>query len=338
MNILADVLSQKQIDELLNSFNTQGSKAFEEIEEQGSEKKIKNYDFKTPKKFTKEQLKVIDSIFENYARVLSSYLTGLMRLYCRVEVMQIEEQRYYEFNNALPDYVMMSLVNMGIHDEDILETNCILQISNPITFTMIDRLMGGHGAFSEVTRDFTEIEITLMSGVMEKMAQSLKGPWGQYIDLDPVMTAAETNSRVMQSIPPDEVIILVSLEIEIKDVKNIMSFCIPAMNLESIMSKFGDRWARTTKRQDPRKDIERREAIMHALKDSSVDIRAVLCDTKVDLYDILTLQVDDVIPLNAPITGNVELKIGGSVWYDGKLGVINNKKAVKIDNIYKELR
>lgn len=335
---MADVLSQKQIDELLNSFNTQGSKAFEEIEEQGSEKKIKNYDFKTPKKFTKEQLKVIDSIFENYSRVLSSYLTGLMRIYCRVEVMQIEEQRYYEFNNALPDYVMMSLVNMGIHDEDIMETNCIMQISNPITFTMIDRLMGGHGAFTETNRDFTEIEMSLMSGVMEHMASSLKNPWGQYIDLDPTMTAIETNSRVMQSISPDEVIILVTMEIEIKDVKNVMAFCIPAINLESIMSKFGDRWARTTKRQDPRKENERKEAIMNAIKDSEVNIKAVLCDTQVDLYDLLTLQPDDVIPLNVPINHNIEVKIGGSVWYDGKLGVSGNKKAIKIDNIYKELR
>lgn len=334
---MADVLSQAQIDELLNSFNTQGASAFDEMDDK-DEKKIKNYDFKTPKKFTKEQLKVIDGIFENYSRVLSSYITGLMRLYCRVEVMQIEEQRYYEFNNALPDYVIMALVNMGIHDEDIMETNCILQLSNPITFTMIDRLMGGHGASGEVSRDFTEIEITIMTGLMEKFAQSLKSPWGQYIDLDPMLNTVETNSRVMQSIPPDEVIILVTLEIEIKDVKNIMTFCIPAMNLESIMTKFGDRWARTTKRQDPRKDKERRDSIMSTLSDSDIDVKAVLCNTTVDLYDILTLQVDDVIPLNAPITRNVELKIGGNLWYDGKLGVINNKKAVKIDNIYKELR
>lgn len=334
---MADVLSQKQIDELLNSFNTQGSNAFEEIEKE-DEKNVKNYDFKTPKKFTKEQLKIIDNIFENYARVLSSYLTGLMRIYCHVEVMQIEEQRYYEFNNALPDYVMMALVNMGIHDEEVMETNCIMQISNPITFTMIDRLMGGHGTFTEVNRDFTEIEITIMTGVMEKMAQSLKSPWGQYIDLDPMVAGIETNSRVMQSIPPDEVVILVNLEIEIKDLKNVMSICIPAMNLESIMSKFGDRWARTTKRQTPQKDQERRENIMNALKNSDVDVRAVLCDTKVDLYDILTLQVDDVIPLNTPISRNIELKIGGNVWYDGKLGIMNNRKAIKIDNIYKELR
>ncbi|MGN1106957.1 MAG: flagellar motor switch protein FliM [Huintestinicola sp.] len=335
---MADVLSQKQIDELLNSFNTQGSKAFEEIEEQGSEKKVKNYDFKTPKKFTKEQLKVIDSIFENYSRVLSSYLTGLMRLYCKVEVMQIEEQRYYEFNNALPDYVMMSLINMGVQDEDVMETSCIMQISNPITFTIIDRLMGGLGTYSEVNRDFTEIEITLMQGIMEKMAQSLKNAWAQYIDMAPVITAIETNSRVMQSISPDEVIILISLEIEIKDIKNIMSFCIPAMNLESIMNKFGDRWSRTTQRQDPKKDQERRRNIMGALSDSDIDVKAVLCETQVDLYDILTLQVDDIIPLNIPITRNVDLKIGGNVWYDGKLGIMGSKKAVKIDNIYKELR
>ena len=338
VKILADVLSQKQIDELLNSFNTQGSKAFEEIEEQVSEKKIKNYDFKSPKKFTKEQLKVIDSIFENYSRVLSSYLTGLMRLYCRVEVMQIEEQRYYEFNNALPDYVMMSLVNMGVHDEDVMETNCIMQISNPITFTVIDRLMGGLGTYSEMNRDFTEIEITLMQSIMEKMASSLKSAWSQYIDMDPVMTAIETNSSVMQSIPPDEISILVSLEIEIKDVKNIMSFCIPAMNLESIMNKFGDRWAKSSVKENNKKESERRRNIMDSLSNSDIDVKAILCDTQVDLYDILTLQVDDIIPLNIPIDKNIQLKIGGNLWYDGKLGILSGKKAVKIDNIYKELR
>lgn len=77
---------------------------------------------------------------------------------------------------------------------------------------------------------------------------------------------------------------------------------------------------------------------MNAIKDSEVNIKAVLCDTQVDLYDLLTLQPDDVIPLNVPINHNIEVKIGGSVWYDGKLGVSGNKKAIKIDNIYKELR
>ncbi|MBP1561796.1 MAG: flagellar motor switch protein FliM [Oscillospiraceae bacterium] len=334
---MADVLSQSQIDALLNSFSSEGSKAFEEIEEQAKEQKIKNYDFKMPKKFTKEQLKVIDGIFENYSRVLSSYLTGLMRIFCKVEVLQIEEQLYYEFNNALPDYVMMSMINMGITDDDILETNCIMQVSNPIAYAMMDRLMGGSGAYIEQNRDFTEIEVGLFSTVLNKMAGLLKDPWGTYIDINPTITTIETNARVMQSISPDEVVILVVLEMEIKDVKNTMTFCVPAMNLESIMSKFGDRWSRTTKKLDPKREKERRVSLLEAIKDSELRVDAVLCETKLDLYDVLTMQVNDVIPLNMPIDSNVNVKIGDNLWFDGKLGIKNNKKAVKIDNIYKDL-
>ena len=334
---MADVLSQSQIDALLNSFSAEGSKAFEEIEEQSKEQKVKTYDFKMPKKFTKEQLKVIDGIFENYSRVLSSYLTGLMRVYCKVEVLQIEEQLYYEFNNALPDYVMMSMVNMGITDDDVLETNCIMQVSNPIAFSMMDRLMGGSGNYIEQNRDFSEIEIGLFSTVLNKMAGLLKDPWGTYIDINPSITTIETNARVMQSISPDEVVILVVLEMEIKDVKNTMTFCIPAMNLESIMTKFGDRWSRTTKKLDPKREKERRVSLLEAIKDSELRIDTVLCETKLDLYDVLTMQVGDIIPLSMPIDSNVTVKIGNNLWFDGKLGIKNKRKAVKIDNIYKDL-
>lgn len=335
---MADVLSQSQIDALLNSFSSEGAKALDEIEEQVSEKKVKNYDFKMPKKFTKEQLKIIDSIFENYSRVLSSYFTGLMRVYCKVEVLQIEEQLYYEFNNALPDYVMIAMINMGITDDDIPETNCIMELSNPISFTMMDRLMGGSGEYTDVSRDFTEIEVGMMTNVLNKMAYLLKEPWGGYIEINPVLTTIETNSRVVQSISPDDVVIIVMLEMEIKNVKNTISFCIPALNLESIMAKFGDRWARSTKKLDPKRENERRLSLMDAIKDSDLEIDAVLCDTELDLYDVLNLQVGDVIPLNMPIDSNVQVKIGNNLWFDGKLGIRNNKKAVKIDNIYKELR
>ena len=334
---MADVLSQSQIDALLNSFSSEGTKAFEEIEEQAKEQKVKNYDFKMPKKFTKEQLKVIDGIFENYSRVLSSYLTGLMRIFCKVEVLQIEEQLYYEFNNALPDYVMMSMVNMGITDDDVMETNSIMQVSNQIAFTMMDRLMGGEGAYFEQNRDFTEIEVGLFTTVLNKMAALLKEPWGTYIDINPVITTIETNARVMQSISPDEVVILVVLEMEIKDVKNTMTFCIPAINLESIMSKFGDRWSRTTKKLDPKREKERRVSLLEAIKDSDLRISAVLGKTKLDLYDVLTMQVNDIIPLNVPIDSNITINIGDNLWFDGKLGTKNSKKAVKIDNIYKDL-
>lgn len=333
---MADVLSQSQIDELLNSFSEVGTKAFEEIETDDKTKKAKSYDFKTPKKFTKEKLKVLDGIYDSYARLLSSYLTGLMRLYCKVNVLSIEEQRYYEFNNALPDYVLMSIVNMGINDEDIMDTSILFQLSNPIAYSMMDRLMGGNGIIFDANRDFTEIEIDLMRGIMSKMISMLREAWANYIDINPVMTDLETNSRVMQSIGPDDVIILIVLEVEIKDVKNTISICIPALNLEEIMAKFTDRYAtRTNKKYDAIKEAERREEIIQGLRNTTLKVDAILAETQVDLYDILNLQVNDVIPLNVSIDKNVVVKIGDNVWFDGKLGIKNNKKAVRIDNIYK---
>lgn len=331
---MADVLSQKQIDELLNSFSANGSKAFEEIEET-ADKKAKAYDFKMPKKFTKEKLKIIDSIYENYSRLLSSYLTGLMRLYCKVDVLQIEEQKYYEYNNALPDYVIMGIVNLDIDDEDIMDTSVIFQVSNPISYSMMDRLMGGYGTYSDTNRDFTEIEIGLMRGIVEKMVELQKEAWANYIEIDPKLTRLETNARVFQSIGPDDIIILVMLEVEIKNVKNTISICIPALNLEAIMAKFADRYALKNRRFDASKEAERREEILKGIKDTTLQIDAVLAETQVDLYDILTLQVNDIIPLNMSIDNNVTVKIGDNVWFDGKLGTKNNRKAVKIDNIYK---
>jgi flagellar motor switch protein FliM len=335
---MADVLSQSQIDALLNSFSSEGTKAFEEIEEKQQERKIKTYDFKMPKKFTKEQLKILDGIFENYSRLLSSYLIGLMRVFCKVEVLQIEEQLYYEFNNALPDYVMMAMVDMGVTDDDILETSCIMQLSNPIAYATMDRLMGGSGTYSDVNRDFTEIETSLLTTIMSRMARLMKEPWSTYIEINPELTEVETNSRVMQSIPPDEVVVLIVLEVSIKDVKNTLTICVPAMNLESMMSKFSGRWSRTFTKFDPKKEEDRKTSLLLAIKDSELKIDAVLCETRLDFADVLALQVNDVIPLNIPIDNNISIKIGNNLWFDGKLGLHNNQKAVKIDNIYKELR
>lgn len=332
---MADVLSQSQIDDLLSSFSSGGEKAIEEIAEQSSDKKLKAYDFRMPKKFTKERIRVLERIFESFSRLLSSYFTGMLRLYCKIEVLNIEEQRYYEYNNALPEYVVMGIYDMGIKDEDIDDTEMIFQMSNPISFALMDRLLGGNGNFVEVSRDFTEIETSLMRSMLDKISILHKEAWSTFIDIDPTLQSVETNSRVVQTIAPDDVIILVVLDVEIKDVKNSVSICIPAMNLEQLMEKFTDRNSRNSKKNDAIKESERKAAILKGIKDTPLTIKAELCETQIDLQDILNLQINDIIPLNTGIDSNVTVKVGETKWFDGKLGAVGNKKAIKLDNIFR---
>jgi len=325
---VADVLTQAQIDEMLRSV-AEGS---EPIVTKQEEAKIKENAFRAPKKFTKEQIKVLESIFENYARLLSSYLTGMLRLYCRVSLVNIEEQRYNEFNNALPDYVMMGMVDLGIKNDEIGETDVIIQVSNAVTYTMIDRLLGGKGEYSDTSRDFTEIEITIMTDIMKSFASLLKEPWLTHIDLEPRLIGIETNSRVVQTIGHEDTVIIVALEVEINNTKSIVSVCIPAINLDEIMSKFISRYTGSKRKTDERRETERRDSIMFGISTTDLEVKAVLGTINLDLYEVLTLQVNDVIPLNKKISENILVRVGNRDWCDGKLGTYNGKKAIMIEN------
>ncbi|MCX4357519.1 MAG: flagellar motor switch protein FliM [Oscillospiraceae bacterium] len=325
---MADVLTQAQIDEMLKNV----AMGAEPVVTKNEETQVKEYDFRAPKKFTKEQIKILESIFENYARLLSSYLTGKLRLYCRVSLLNIEEQRYNEFNNALPDYVIMGMVDLGIKNDEISETDVIVQVSNPVTYTMIDRLLGGKGEYSDTSRDFTEIEITIMTDVMRSFADLLKEPWLTHIDLEPRLIGIETNSRVVQTIGHEDTVIIVALEVEINNQKSIVSVCIPAINLDEIMSKFIPRYSGTRRKTDATREQERRDSIMTGISTTDLVVKAILGEINLDMYEVLTLQVNDVIPLDKKISENILVRVGERDWCDGKLGTYNNKKAIMVEN------
>lgn len=326
---MAETLTQEQIDALLSSAMSGG------VVESSKEPDVKEYDFRAPKKFTKERIKILDSIFDNYARLLSSYLTGLLRLYCKVTLASIEEQRYFEFNNALPDYVMMGTLDLGIHDDDIGTVTSIVQLSNSLTYTLIDRLLGGRGEYKDADRDFTEIEVSIIDKIINNMAALLREPWEPYLEVNPTVVNIETNSRVYSAVDYDDTMILVALEATVNDTKTIITICMPVLSLDEVMQKYMTRSVRTTRKFDAAREQERRDNIMNALNETSLDITAVLGKTSLDVFDVLNLQIDDIIPLDISIESNVKLRIGSKVWFDGKLGSFNQNKAVKIENVYR---
>ena len=326
---MADALTQEQIDAMLNS--AKSGESIELVSELTGE--IKDYDFRAPKKLTKERMKILDSIFDNYARSLSSYLTGLLRLYCKVSLVSIEEQKYFEFNNALPDYVMMGIVNLIINDEDVEDVTAIVQLSNSITYIMIDRLLGGKGEYTDSDRDFTEIEVSVMDSIIKSMANMFQEPWESYVDLTPKLNKIETNSRVISNVGYEDTMIIAVLDVNIGEIKTIISVCIPALELDGVMQKYTTFNVRGSKKSDTAREEERKESIKATLSQSLLNVTAVLGETNLDMLDVMNLQMGDIIPLGKSIDGNIVLNIGGNTWFDGKLGVFNSKKAIKIENV-----
>ena len=96
---MAEVLSQSQIDALLSA--ARSGEMNLNRSDQDTEKKYRKYDFYSPRKFTKDRLKMISGVFENYTRIINSRLNGLLHTTSEITVESVEEQRYYEFSNAL---------------------------------------------------------------------------------------------------------------------------------------------------------------------------------------------------------------------------------------------
>ncbi len=330
-----DILSQSQIDALLSGL-TSGEVKIDEVT--SSEKKIKEYDFRTPKKFTKEKLKTISSIFETFARLCSSYLTGILRMFTKVSILQIEEQRYYEFNNALPDSVYMGIIDLKPKDKDITESQIMIEVSKDACFLIIDRLLGGSGEtlMMDSSRDFTEIELSLLNNIMFNFTKSLKETWANYLDVDPVVMSIESNSRLVQNIGPDEIVVIITMELEMKGNKCSMNICLPGVFLEETMGKLSTRNARANRRYDETKEQEKRENLIKSIENSELSVKAVIGELTLSLGEILYLQLGDIIMLDKPVNQDAVIYIEKTPWFTGKMGTKKKHKAIRINQIIKK--
>ena len=324
-------MSQKQIDELLGSLQS-GNVDFNEIEEQSNTPKIKEYDFMSPKKFSREQLKLLDNVFDSFARTFSLQIAGMLRTSCQMEVLQVEEEDYREFNNALSDSVLVSVVGMHNEENKIDDKQILLELSRPVSFSIMDRMLGGSGSGYDLDRDYTEIELSLLEYLFKQVMPLLTNAWSNYIEMDHTLDMIETNSRMIQFIQPDESVAIVVIEITLGDLKGNMNICLPAASLEEVFRVFNSKYVKLPKKDDPLVEEQRKSAIMHSLKSSPLTIAAILGKTEISLRDLLTLQTGDIISLNTPVEQNtVTLNVEGSPWFTGVMGTKKKKYAVKVD-------
>lgn len=325
---MSEILSQSQIDSLLSSL-TSGLKEAEQPE-QGAGKKIKDYDFRSPKLFTREQLKLLYSIYENYARILSSHITGILQTYTLVEIIEVEEQQYYEFNNALPDSVLMGVIDFAVKEDHNEEDLVLVDFSKDIGFCCIDRLLGGSGKPLEADREYTEIELGILEHLMRGMANLMKNVWMDYLEVQPRLMKLETNARILQGISADENVVIVVMNIMVNETQGKLNICIPAVTLDAMFKMKNALSKRKERRGDQLTDAQRRADIMREISESELEITGILGTIDVMARDLIDLEVGDIIKLNKPENTFVELAVGETVWFRGEIGAYNKKRAVAI--------
>ncbi|MBD5162058.1 MAG: flagellar motor switch protein FliM [Oscillibacter sp.] len=326
---MAEVLSQSQIDALLAAAQS-GNLDGDANKEESTEKKYRKYDFFSPRKFSKDRIKILNSIFENYTRVINSRLNAMFHATCEIEVESIEELRYYEFSNALREGDVLALLK--IDREELQEESPILvHLATPVLLTMMDRMMGGEGEPDDnldPEYKLTDLELNMYADIISDMTKFLGRSWENYITLNFSYVRTETNPTLVQLIGYDDTVVIVGLDIRFPNSSGRMSICLPGEMLTNIFSEI----SRDTAHRQTGED--KSEEIFDSLRDSDLEIIAELARTRLLLSDIYHLNVGDVVDIKQPKDSPIFLNISGRRWFDGRMGIYNKQMAVKIGETY----
>lgn len=324
---MGDVLSQSEIDNLLAALSS-GEIDADEMKTT-EDRQVKNYDFKRPSKFSKEHLRTLVIIFDHYARLLSTDLPAYLRKNVSIEVMNSEAVTYSEFSNALSNPVIL-----GIVDFAPLQGNIIIELAENIGYTIIDRMLGGSGAPLEKTRDFSEIELSILERIMNVCTNLLKEPWQSVLPLEPRLERIETNSQFAQIISPNEMTSIITMNIKIGNVEGLMNVCIPYACVEELIDKLNTKfWYSNIKTQDKK---VYHDVIETAISRASIPIRAILGKSTISVTDFVNIQKGDIIRLNTKIEDELEVYVGNVKKFTGLPGSSNESYAVRVTSIIKE--
>lgn len=322
---MTDMLSQDEIDQLLTAISS-GDTEPEDFRSINDNRKIKIYDFKRPDKFSTEATRTIKMMHETFARQTTTTLSAQLRTLAHVHVATVEQLTYEEFIRSIPTPTTLAVINM-----DPLPGSAVLEIDPSITFSIIDRLFGGKGQSIKIQRELTDIEGSVMEGIIVKILANMREAWNTVIDLRPRLGTIETTPQFAQIVPPNDIVILVTLEVKVGEEEGMMNFCLPYVTVEPVVSKFSTQYWFTSVRKSA--TTQHLAVLKDRLSSVEVDVSAQVGSIDVTVGNVLALSVGDVIRLPSVQVGDsFTLSIGNKKKFKCQPGIVGNRVAVQILN------
>jgi flagellar motor switch protein FliM len=328
-----DVLSQAEVESLLSALESgapkKESRRLARKEPPGGPRgreKVVTYDFKRPERVGKEQMRALQSLHEGFGRNFGAALSGLLRTIVEVKLTSVDQLTYSEFVFSLENPTCFNLLKA-----DPLEGNLILDINPAILYPIIDRLLGGgRDAGHHARRPLTEIELRLVARITGLFLAELKRAWENVVELDLSVVHVESNPQLVQIVPPNEVVVLISFELSLhEDVRGMLNLCIPFNSLERIGSKLSSNsWSSYGRRDASPETIQQ---IGQSLRGSVVDVVAELAVTRITTGDLIGLRVGDIITTEQDVQRPIVLSIGGLPKFHARPGAFKGRKAVSVD-------
>lgn len=318
------VLSQDEIDNVFKKLK-EGNLAEEE-----RAKKAISYDFRRPDRIAKDQLRAIHVLHDNFARSLASSFSAYLRAYVAVNLVSVEQLSFTEFTQGLPSPTSVIALGMKPYDG-----TAVLEINPALVFPILEMLLGGSGKVStKITREVTEIEQSILEGLIRIILQDLRSAWHAVADMEFSIEVHETEPQLLQFLAPNEAIVAVCMEVRIGDTAGMMNIGIPSIIIKMLRQKFDQQWSvRKTEAT-----VDEHARMLRLIRPSNIQLDARLQGpvTTLGMGTLLDLQEGDVVAFDYPVERPVDLSINGKLKYRGEIVTTGRKRAFQIQELVLE--
>jgi len=325
---VAEALSQQETEQQVME-NEQGRKETPLSVGAAQETVVEEYDFGRPNRVSKDQLKSIRTLHENFAEIFGFFLSSRLQTMATIELLEVNQYRYTEY--------MLSLRNPSCFYPFDLKNKTgtgLLELTPELIFVIVDRLLGGAGRKAEASRGITILEQRLVRPMAEQALKDLTTAWSFVHELKFQLSDFESNADFIQIAPASEIVIAVSFEVKIEEESFKLNLCYPSFSLEEVISKLNVKnssFGSVVKQSE-----NSRYTIQNHLNKTQMVVKTILGSTEISIGDLLQLQVGDVLVLDTLIEADLPVFVADRLKFFGRPGMVDNNIALKINRIQEE--
>ena len=325
---MAQVLSQDEVDALLSAVNDDDDEVeesgFDEDydDDEGSEN-IQPYDLTNQDRVIRGRMPILEIIYERFIRSFRVSLSNSLRKISTISMISTDLLKFGEFVNTLPIPSCMCIMR---YNE--LRGPALLVFESKLAYAIIDSYFGGTDRpFTKIEgKEFTSIELSFMKRVMDMAIGDLEEAWAPVHKIDAQYVRTEINPQFVGVVPPSDVIITTTFEVEFESASGTIMVVIPYSTIEPIKQKLSSSYQSESDVVDSLWTQSMHEHIQ--LSKATAIVK--LGETEMTVGDLVSLQVGDVIPLNQDVSGELMIEVEGVDKLSCLAGEYKGNKAVQI--------
>lgn len=281
------------------------------------------YDFRRPSKFSRDQLRSIERIHQQFGRLLGIMLGARLRTELTARVVSVQQLAYGEFIRSVPNPSLLAVFDFGGSADRI-----VLELSLELAYHIYERLAGGPGSARVGQREPTDIELqVLRRQVLGIIGDAYRQAWAAFLPLGIELRDVEVNPTYINLVLDQDIVLWVSLQVEMGENADTLNLCLPYSVLEPLLPNLSNEYLLRAQARPHSRD---RERLQRLLSDTVVPVQAVLGTAQLEIRELLELKVGDVLILDTGIHDEIELYVANRPKFRGRAGRMGGRLAVRL--------